>query len=169
MSSSYSSVNSISVLDRFHHVVYHNMDDKSQVDLTRYLFGYHATDILTLSDGGHNTMKLNSIIRSASYLGDPNDFRRHDFLSNRGSILALWQDQSFASGNVCGWKSITRTDCLAIGCCYRDDFPALHEWILRSLCQRSLAFLSRRIVILLTMNSNSTDLFSVPVYFHDGK
>jgi glycosyltransferase involved in cell wall biosynthesis len=108
--------------DHFHQIAYHHMDEEAQIDLARYLYGSHSLSVPALADGGHNGLNTN-LVRPLSYLGDPNDFRHHDLLYSQGAVLSLWQEQCFASGEICGWKSITRSDCLAIGCCYKEEFP----------------------------------------------
>jgi glycosyltransferase involved in cell wall biosynthesis len=129
VSSSSVPIHVIPVSDRFHQLAYHGMDGLAMVGLARTLYGSHSVVVPALSEAGYQEMNHfdteNTKVKSVSFLSDPNDFRRHDVLYNRGAVLSYWQDQCFASGEVCGWKEITRTDCLAIGCCYKDEFSAL--------------------------------------------
>jgi len=117
------SVDFLGKQDRFNTIAYHDMDGPAQVSLARYLYGLHSLAIPAITDEGHQFIEPDLPVRPLSYLGDPNDFRRHDFLSNRGAFYSLWQSECFATGEVCGWKYITRSHCLSLGCCYKDDFP----------------------------------------------
>jgi hypothetical protein len=128
VSSSSVPIHVIPVSDRSHQLAYHGMDGEAMVSLARNLYGSQSVVVPALSEAGFHDLNINTEntkVQSVSFLSDPNDFRRHDVLYNRGAVLSYWLDQCFASGEICGWKEITRTDCLAIGCCYKDEFSAL--------------------------------------------
>lgn len=105
--------------DRSTVISYYPMSSVDMSDATRLLYS-NSMPMLGSFVLPH---EMDTLARPQSHLADPKDPKRDGDLATRGGLLSLWQENCFASGSHCGWKGISRTECLQIGCCYKDDFP----------------------------------------------
>ena len=110
------------ILERNNIVVSHHESSKEIIQMVHFFYSRRST-VVPLLTNSHYLIEWKRKVFESSYLSDPNDFRKHEQLSNRGSMISLRINQCFTSEKVCGWIDITRSECLQIGCCYKDNLP----------------------------------------------
>eukprot|EP00467_Chlorarachnion_reptans_P021362 CAMPEP_0114495244 /NCGR_PEP_ID=MMETSP0109-20121206/5101_1 /TAXON_ID=29199 /ORGANISM="Chlorarachnion reptans, Strain CCCM449" /LENGTH=1602 /DNA_ID=CAMNT_0001672373 /DNA_START=819 /DNA_END=5627 /DNA_ORIENTATION=+ len=114
---SYSPITHLSPRDR-NIAVYHHMKPEDIIKATQMFYGHGTMATPKIDVGGYLQQDINERGNSRSaHLGNP----RTNF-HFRGAFIPLLQDMCFASTKRCGWVGITRSECLQIGCCFKEGF-----------------------------------------------